>query len=67
MAALRDALEDKPAATQRPPRLRLASRPARSCQACRYYKPLALTEGACRLYDGYRVGAGQTCDAWTAP
>lgn len=68
MAALTDALQqDEPGATQRPPNLRPASRPARSCQTCRYYKPLALTAGSCRLYGAYRVGAEQVCDAWTAP
>jgi hypothetical protein len=66
MAALRDALKE-PVATRTPPNLRSASRPARSCQACRYYKPLALTQGACRLYASFRVGAGQVCDAWTPP
>lgn len=68
MAALRDAL-DKPAAAgpDSPPNLRAASRPARSCGSCTYYKPMGLTEGACRRYAGARVKSGQVCDAWKAP
>lgn len=66
MAALRDALR-KNLGTGTPPRLRAASRSARSCGSCKYYKALGLTEGACRLYGGYRVKGSQTCDSWAAP
>jgi hypothetical protein len=67
MAALRDALREKAPAKARPPHLRAASRPARSCGSCRYFKALGLTAGACRRYDGFRVKPGEVCDAWAAP
>lgn len=67
MAALREALRAKAPDEAKPPHLRTATRPARSCSTCRYWKALGLVEGACRLYDGYRVKSGQECDSWTAP
>lgn len=71
MAALNDELMKPKAAggggAQSPPNLRSASRPERSCGSCTYYKPLGLTEGACRLYGGARVKSGQVCDSWKAP
>ena len=70
MAARRDALtagDTKDSAGAKPPHLRAASRPARSCGSCTYYKPMGLTQGACRLYAGARVKSGQVCDSWKAP
>lgn len=68
MAALREALQAQAKGKSKPPRLRVASRPARSCSSCTYFKAKALNgSGACRLYGGFPVKAGQVSDAWKAP
>lgn len=47
---------------QRPPRLRTAKNPKRTCHVCKYMNRIS---GLCTLFK-YPVKRDQTCDRWTA-
>lgn len=48
---------------QRPPNLKLAENPERSCGTCGYFSPC---HGNCDMYGGYPVNATQVCSEYVA-